>query len=60
MTNDETTLNVRMTKSLLSAGSSAFGFHLPRRSCAKTGHSFGIRHLPARRSLGEGGSFVIQ
>jgi hypothetical protein len=34
MTNDETILNVRMTKSDPKAGSSAFEFR----------HSFGIRH----------------
>ena len=38
MTNDETTLMNR-TKSIL-----LFGFRLPRRSSAKAGHSFVIRH----------------
>jgi hypothetical protein len=36
-TNDKTMTNVQMTKN-------RFGFRLPRRSCAKAGHSFVIRH----------------
>ena len=44
MTNDETIPNVRMTKNLPNAFFSTFGFRLPRRSHAKAGPSFVIRH----------------
>ena len=43
MTNDETSSNAQMTN-LRGRLSSSFGFRLPRRRCAKAGHSFDIRH----------------
>ena len=52
MTNDETGLNAQMTNVQSKPFFLSFGFCLPRRSCAKAGHSFVIRFI--RRS-----AFVI-
>jgi len=58
MTKAEGMTNDQMTRDG-AVGSSLLGLCLPRRSCAKAGASFVIRHSPATPELSEGGCFVI-
>ena len=58
MTKAEGMTNDQMTEHG-DVGSSSLGLCLPRRSCAKAGAPFVIRHSPATPELSEGGCFVI-